>query len=44
MVVGAMRCGLQALEQRRRRFNAVLGREPATFERNDNPDDSPYAV
>jgi hypothetical protein len=39
-----MRAGLQHLEQRRRRFNAVLGREPSTGEqRACAPEESPYA-
>ena len=43
--LGALRCGLQALEQRRRRWNAVLGREPATFATHaDDPHTSKYAV
>jgi hypothetical protein len=42
--LGAMRAGLQQLEQRRRRFNAVLGREPSTGEQHAlAPEESPYA-
>jgi hypothetical protein len=37
----AFRCGLQELESRRRRFNAVLGRDPSALEQNNKSVNDP---